>query len=197
MKVTLYRQAKDIERMDEKIRDLNSSNQIDLAELQRNLFQKYESNPVLYDAMQGNQSIEESVAELGQVNKGIRKILPWGKNKGHNERLKQLGELVSEPYHLHTSGIFAPDNLITTGAEVTAMVFGVSYLMTRYLLSPNLDVNPEEIQQTMHIFNVVMPTAMSALMAPMFGFMTNMRRFTGLPTDEAKYLDGKVQEFYK
>ena len=51
MKATLYRQAKDVERMDEKIRDLNSSNQIDVAELQRNLFHRYESNPVLYDAM--------------------------------------------------------------------------------------------------------------------------------------------------
>ncbi|MBU0894437.1 MAG: hypothetical protein KKF48_05180 [Nanoarchaeota archaeon] len=197
MKATLYRQAKDIERMDEKLRDLNSSNQVDVAELQRNLFQRYESNPVLYDAMQESQSIEESVAELGQVNRGIRKILPWRRNKGHNERLKQLGELVSEPYHLHTSGIFMPDNLITTGAEVTAMAFGVSYLMSRYLLSPNPDVSPEEIQQTMHVFDVVLPTVMSALMAPMFGLLTNMRRFTGLPTEEAKYLDGKVQEFYK
>ena len=49
----------------------------------------------------------------------------------------------------------------------------------------------------MHTFQILMPTAMSALIAPTFGLLTNMRRFTGLPIDEAKYLDGKVQEFYK
>ncbi len=192
MEATLYEKAKDIEIMDERLRNLNSSNMIDVAELQRNLFERYESNPVLYDAMQGRQSVEESVEELGQVNKGIRKILPWGINKGHNERLKQLGELVSEPYHLRTFGIFTPDNLITTGAETTALTFGITYLMSRYLFTP-----PEEFQQTLHTFQVAIPTIVSALMAPVFGVGMNLRRFTGLPTDKAKYLDGKVQEFYK
>jgi hypothetical protein len=185
-----------IESMDEKLTDLNSSNQIDVAELQRNLFLRYKGNPVLNDAIQGRQSVEDSLEELGQVNAGIRQILPWRKNKEHNERLKQLGELVTEPSHLRTYGIFVLDNLITTQVELTAMAFGLSYLMSRYLYPPNPGVSPEEYQQTMHVLQVTMPTAMSA-MAPVFGLLANVRRFTGLPTDEAKYLDGKVQEFYK
>ena len=196
MEATLYEQAKDIERMDERLRDRNSSNQIKVAELQRNLFQRYGKNPVLYAAIQGRQSVEESLLELGQINKGIRKILPWGRNKGHNERLKQLGELVSEPYHLQTSGILVPDNLITTGVELIAMAFGVSYFLAKYLVALTPDTNSEEFQQTMHTLQVVMPNV-TYVLAPMFGLLINSRRFRRLPTDEAKYLDGKVQEFYK
>lgn len=160
--------------------------------------QEYEENPVLYDAIQRKQSVEESLQELAQVNNGIRKILPWRKNKGHNERIKQLGELVSEPDHLHTNGIFVPDNLITTGTEVIATVFGVSYLVSRGLLTSNPEVSPEEFQQTTYIWQVAMPIFVSVLLAPAYGLLTNKRRFfESLPTDEAKYLDAKVQEFYK
>jgi len=198
MKSTLYEQAKDIEKIDNKIRDLNSSNQINVAELQKNLLQRYEQNLVFYDAMQGKQSVEETLEELGQVNKGIRKILPWKKNKGHNERLDQLSELVSKPYHLNTSGIFMPDNLITIGAEVTALAFGTSYAFAKFLM-PEMYVEPdlEFLTQNMKIHTTVIPAFMSALMAPILGLSINSKRFTGLPIGEAKYLDGKIQEFYK
>jgi hypothetical protein len=196
VEATLYSLAKDIECMDELLRIFDSPNHIDVPTLQRNLFQRYEGNPVLYDAMHNKQTIEESLEELGRVNKGMRKILPWRKNKGHNQRLEQLGELVSKPYHLHTDGITSPDNLITAGAEFTAIAFGISYVLSKSLITPNPDMSPEEFQQTMHFLQVVVPTAMSVILAPSFGLIMNSRRFEGLPTNEAKYLDGKVQEFY-
>ena len=197
MKATLYTQAKEIEELDEKIIDLNCTSQIDVAELQRNLFQTYVDNPVFYNATQGKQSIENCLQELGQINNGIRKILPWEKNEEHNEKLNHLGELVPKPYHIHTSGIFMPNNVVTTSVEVTAICFGASYLISKYFMTPNLDVNPEEIQQTMLSLKTSLPIAMSILMVPIVGFLTNSTRFTVLPTNEAKYLDGKIQEFYK
>lgn len=197
MKNTLYREAREIERLAERVRCLDDSYALETSGLQKRLFEKYENNQVLYDAIQGNQSIEESVVELGEVNKGIRKILPWRKNKGHNERLEQLGELVSEPYHLHTSGIFMPDNLITTLAEGTAISFGVSYLMSKYLIVPNPDVSPEEIGQIKHLVEFIFPAVGSGTIGLILGWGMNLRRFNRLPTDEAKYLDGKVQEFYR
>ena len=74
------------------------------------------------------------------------------------------------------------------------LAFGASYLLPK-LLSPNPDVSPEEFQQILHTFRVVMSIGISV--GPVIGLTIISERFTGLPTDEAKYLDGKVQEFYK
>ena len=109
---------------------------INVADLQRVLFQGYEGNSVLCDAIQRRQSIEESLKELGQVNRGIiRKAIPHRINRGHNERLEQLGELVSEPHHLRTSGILMPDNFISTGAIAAVMYFGMFHFLN---MSPGL-----------------------------------------------------------
>jgi hypothetical protein len=187
--LTLYEQTKAIEKIDKNLKDLKSSKQINVTELQRTLFKRYESNLVFGNAVLGSQTIEETLEELGQVNKGIKKILPWKKDKFHNYRLEELGELISTPYHLETNGIFMPDNLITAGAEITAMAFGSSYFLLEYLFAPSPNLDPH--------FKVVLATSMSALLAPAVGLGINMNRFSKLPRDEAKYLDEKIQEFYK
>ena len=197
-KPTLYQQLREIESIDKKLKDIDSSSEMDVLKLQRTLFRKYEKNPVLYDAIQGKQTIGESIEELSQINKGIRKILPWGVNEGHNKRLKQLGELVSEPHYLHTRGIFMPDNLIMGGAETTAVIFGFWYL-TSVLLKYNPESGSlEEFQQAVNVWRVLMPTVMSVVYAPIGALVANWERFKSpLPRDEAEYLDEKVIEFYK
>ena len=197
MKTTLYQQVREIESIDETLRGLDSSSKTDVLKLQRELFKKYEENPVLYDAIKGKQTIGESLEELSQINKGIRKILPWRKDKSHNKRLKQLGELVSEPYHLRADGIFNPDNLITVGAETMAVVIGLGYLLSKYLITLNPELSPEELQEMLHLTRVIVPVATSAVAAPILGLVSNVRRFDPLPRHEAKYLDKKVTEFYK
>lgn len=116
MRNTLYSQLTDVEEMDERLKELKSLSSIDVPKLQKELFERYEKNPVLYDAMQYKQSVSESLEELAQINKGVRRILPWRKDEVHNKRLEQIGELIYAPYHLQTAGIFMPDNLVTTGA---------------------------------------------------------------------------------
>jgi len=197
-KPTLYQQVRKIESIDEKLRGIDSSSEIDVLKLQRNLFGRYEENPVLYDAIQGKQTIGESIEELSQINKGIRKILPWRVNEGHNKRLKQLGELVSEPLYLHTGGIFCPDNLITAGAAATALIFGFWYLISS-LLTYNPEFSSlEEFQRTLLWCQVIMPRAISVVYVPIGALGANWERFKSpLPKDEAKYLDEKVIKFYK
>ena len=168
---------------------------IDVEKMQKDMFYLYESNPILYDAMQGQQSIEDSLEELGHVNKGIKKILPWRKDKVNNERLEQIGELISKPSYLKTRGIFVPDNVITAGVEIAAFSFGVFYLGTRFLVTPNYD--PEQLQNDIHFYHVVLPAITSVLFTFSLGSLLNYERFTKLPIDEAKYLDGKIKELYK
>ena len=198
MKSTVYNQLKEVEEMDIKLRGLNSPSEIDVAELQKTILGRYEENQVLYDAIRRRQTIEESLEELGRVNKGIRKILPRRKNKGHNERLEQLGELVSEPLHLLTSGIFAPDNLITAGVEVGSLAFVGSYLMARYLFVPNPDLSPEQFQQVWYASQVIAPRVGMVGMGLLAGIgATLLFRSGSLPIKGAKYLDEKIVEFYE
>jgi hypothetical protein len=193
MRETLYSKLTDIEEIDEKLKELKSQNLIDVLKLQEGLFKIYEKNPVLYDAMQDKQSVSESLEELAQINKGIKKILPWRKDKIHNERLNQIGELIHAPYHLQTTGIFMPDNLITTGVETTAIAFGMCYVLGNILTSHPIS------QATQSLFQFEIPLAFSALMAPVWGLMTNFQRFNNLfsiSKDQAKYLDDKIKELF-
>ena len=194
MRETLYSRLNDVEEMDEELKELKNPILIDVPKLQKELFERYEKNSVLYDAMQDRQSVSESLEELAEINKGIRKILPWKKDKSHNKRLKQIGELIHAPYHLQTNGIFMPDNLITTGTYVTAMSFGMFSLFEPIL---GFNSTAKEVQE---LFQFKVPLAMSALMAPLFGFMANFQRINNLfsiSKDQAKYLDRKIEEFYK
>jgi hypothetical protein len=89
-----------------------------------------------------------------------------------------------------------PDNLITTGAYVTGMSFGMFYLFGNCILP----INPTNLPEIQRMFQVKAPLAFSALMGPLFGFMTNFGRFNNLlcvSQRQAKYLDEKVEEFYK
>lgn len=171
--------------------------QIDIAKVQKNLMKKYENNPVFYDAIQGTKTVEESLNELARVNKGIRKILPRRKDTAHNDRISQLGELITEPNYLRSNGIWMPDNIVSTAIEVTGLVFLASNLFTR-LIIPETDVNidPEELARDLEIYQVFMPAMISEIMAPLMGFITNARRFSELPTEEVKYIDLKIEEFY-
>lgn len=189
MKDTLYQQIRDIERMDKVAKVLNGFTPVNKPELERKLCQDYERNPVFKDAIDKKQTIEQSLEELGKIRKGIRGFLPWRKNKAHNERVKQIGELIFEPHRLYTLGIFTPDNIITTGAGLTAASFGIFYLMTKLFINPS----PEVLYQ----YRVILPAVLSVYTAPIAGVASNLLRFIGLPTDEAKYLDEKVKEFYK
>src|SRR3989344_4664972 len=199
MKSTVYNQLKEVEEMDIKLRGLNSPSEIDVAELQKTILGRYEENQVLYDAIRRRQTIEESLEELGRVNKGIRKILPRRKNKNHNERLEQLGELISEPVHLQASGIFTPDNLITTCIEIMPLAFGAAYLTQRYLLPLDpAGLSSETFQRIQYNYQVTIPLLFSAFGGLTFGLIQSVGRLDKLlPTKQAKYLDERVVEFYK
>jgi len=191
---TLYNQARKIEKAQKGEDNLENSHSIDIDESQKQLFQKYEKNPIFYDAVIGKQSIEKSLEELAKVNKGIKRVLPWIRDKAHNEKLNNLGKLISKPRHLHRRGILVPDNLITMGAYIavasiiTSKVFikGIEY---------NPDFSPEKIQELTAAFEYVPKFALATL-TPIIGGLANSHRFNKNPVDEAKYLDEKVQQFY-
>jgi len=176
--------------------------EIDISEVERKLIREYEGNPVLDDAIHGRQSIRESLDELAQVNTGIRKFLPRRKNKAHNERLEQLGQLVTKPDHLSAVGVWYTDNVVTGAVGVSALTFATCYAVAKFLI-PDMDINPDPdyIAKMTSIYQTVMPAFASALLAPLIGFAMNLNRLAcfgaKLPTQEAGYLDLKVKEFYK
>jgi hypothetical protein len=194
---TLYQRAKTIENIDAQVKKFtNNSNYVNVTEIQKYLFQIYEKNPVFQDALNKRQTIEESLIELSKINTGINKILPWRKDKVHNERLNQIGELISKPYHLEKAGILAPDNAITTAIGSAVLCFGSCYLLTKYFISQEV-IDPIKLQQNIQFSQVFMPTIMTAFMT-LAGVGFNYKRATGpLAIDEAQYVDAKILELYK
>jgi hypothetical protein len=192
MPKTLYSQILNLEETAENLSSIAPSVQIDVENLQRALFRKYEKNPVLYDDITGKQTIEKSLDELAQVNKGIRKLLPHRQNKAHNERLEQLGELVTEPRGLHTYGILMPENFITAQLEFSGLTFLGFYLYSK-AISPIFSASPEMVYQT----QILIPAFMCLTLVPIMCFGISSDRFERLPRQEAQYLDAKVKELYK
>jgi hypothetical protein len=187
---TLYERLMDSENLSERMSTPFSNAQVQ--EIQRNIIDDYAANPVLEDALSGNLSIEDTLDELAQVNKGIRKILPWMKNKEHNSRLEQLGELITKPNQLYTGGIFYPDNIMFGVIVTPLFVFGLNYFLTEYIKSSSSIDNQNE-----YILNVVIPTLSSLIFTPFASLAMSRQRFWALPRDEAKYIDTKIKELYR
>lgn len=197
MESTLYQQFVNLEEIQQGFEKLEYSG-FDVSAVQKNLLRKFEKNPVLIDALERRKSIEESVYELSEINKGIKKFLPHKVNKPHNQRIEQIGELISEPSHLETNGIFALDNLVTGVLGIAVASFGASYFISKFLSHPDPNLNPEELQQYLHTTRVVLPLTSSALYSPIIGFALNLNRFNkNSSIDEAKYLDKKIEELSK
>ncbi|MEI6731325.1 MAG: hypothetical protein WCK90_01460 [archaeon] len=79
-------------------------------------------NGILMSAMVGKRTVSESLEELAQPFRGFRKYLPHAVDKRHNDRIKQMGELVNEPRNLLTRGVFQPDNHTAIGVALMAPV---------------------------------------------------------------------------
>ena len=134
------------------------------------------------------------INEAVKNNKGKYMFLPWKKDSAHNSRLNSLGELISEPYHLRTSGRLAPDNAVTVGGYIVAGVFGISYLVAETI---GLKLaSPENLEQLMFVNKVILLSVISGITAPTLGSIANLSRFKDLPRDEAKYLDMKIKLYY-
>ena len=176
---------------------INEIPTIDIFETQRSLLRNYEDNPIFYDAIHGKQSLSESLEELAEVNKGVRKFLPRRRNKAHNERIGQLGELISRPNQLKAYGILALDNIVSMAVVLSTITFGAAYLLNSFL-SPesSATVDPEKQVYLNKVIEFYMPAITLALTIPLFGFDAYKKRSETLPFDQAKYLDGKIKLFY-
>ncbi len=181
--MTLYDQLSRIENMNLFLNGLGS--RINVEDIQKKVFQQYESNPVLHDALLGKQTITQSLEELAEINKGVKRFLPHRKNKIHNERVEQMGELVPGVYNLTTRGILYPDNFVTTCLETVALSFGTVFLVSS--LTGGL------ISETGERFEGIMAAGMSPI-GILIGLVMN--RSGNLPVGETVYLDKKVKEIY-
>lgn len=222
MKQTLYQKIKESEKLNDRLKvdvkkfqeslesfkNLPGYSRISLGEIpeinvfavQKNLIEEYKNNPVLRDAIQGKISIEDSLSELAQVNRPIWRLFPRRKNKAHNERLDQIGELLGYPYHLKTRGIFIPDNFIGGIAMCATVGYGISNIL--FYLSEGLAPNADYIQiageiTSLNNMRTAFPALFTLVLGPILGGMMQGDRSGNLPIDEAKYLDGKVKEVYK
>ena len=162
---------------------------IDIFKVHKNIMDEYTDNPVFHDSVTGEKTIEQTVIELGQVNKGIRKILPRKKNKIHNERLEQVGNLVGYSSHLEALGIWVPENLIW-GLGAAALGIASVYLAVGNLIPPDQVIGNSK--SPWGALGVLYSVA-----GPALGICLQTKRLGHLPIEKAKYLDQKIEELYK
>ncbi|MGV8086750.1 MAG: hypothetical protein ACP5N1_03910 [Candidatus Woesearchaeota archaeon] len=148
---------------------------------QKKILEEYalnNNNPIYQNAIDKEKSVTETLLELAEINKGYRQFIPWDKNPEHNEALSQLGELVDKPKYLRTKGILFPNNIMTTGAELSFIAFVESLLTSKY----------EPMSE---------PNFIAFAFVPMFALFSNVSRFRQVDTTQAEYIDSKIYKIYK
>lgn len=158
------------------------------------LIEKYRENLILNSALNRVQSIEDTVLELDNDMKGIKRYLPRRKNQAYNERVEQLGELITGANYLRRRGIFVPDNLIAAGALSAAVAYAVLELFFSFCSS---HFTPESFERTKLIFPYYeyAGVSLSGLImgSNAYGNKTSGRKNT---IKKAQYLDNKIKELF-
>jgi len=167
---------------------------IDVSVAQKQLIDSWISvedhNGVLKDAVQGRHSVKESLESASQVNTGLGRFFPRRKNDYHNQRVKELQDLIGDdsviPTALKTRGVLNLDNpmnftlyAITLGAGFGACTDALSFCSSSGPSFPVLTLS----------FGVL---GLLAGGLRGLGTYSNKR----LPWENAEYLDRKIQELF-
>lgn len=169
---------------------------INIPEFQKEIMGRYEKNPIFSDAIKGNISVEDSLLELDwTVNRPVRRLFPMRKNNAHNERVKQIGELVGTPYHLMTNGIFSNNNFVYGIMQIGTAAYLISYVFASSLKNSWSITGPMSAQE--YFFKMVFPAGFNLTLGPVVGWVHQMSRSGYLPLKEAQYIDAKVNDLYK
>ncbi|MBT7706700.1 hypothetical protein HN747_04605 [archaeon] len=169
------------------------SGEINVDSIQRRVVKRYESNPILHEAIEGERGIEDSLSELAYKKRPVRRLFPIRKDKAHNQRLEYMSGLVDCPTSLKTGGLFGLDNFISGPIMIGAMSYGVASLIPAIVFGEG--ASPES-QEAMKTAQQIFPPFMSITFGPVMGIALQGINPV-LPVDEAKYLDQKVKEFYR
>ena len=193
--VSLMENLSDLSGKTNQIPNLSNITLLNIPAIQRGFILGYEKNPILKDALDKTQSVEDALDELASVNKGYKKFLPRVRNTTHNERLTQLNEIVGFAPSLESNGILFPDNFVSTFVDTTALTFLVTSIYSKFVL-PQLISNPESLQDTQALYRFALPMAISAIMGTTYGLMGTVRRMSSIPRKEARYVDSKIKELF-
>jgi hypothetical protein len=167
---------------------------IDTQEVQRNLFQEYSNNTVLKDAINGRMTLENSLLELFEAVKPVKRLFPQRKDKTHNERWDNMRELIHCPYGLRKDGLFLSGSFVGGVAFSTAIIYGLCKIGAPLLIGtdPNPNIN-------FMAFTEAFPAYMNLIMAPILGFGFHKDKSVSynerdLAFKEARILDNKTRQ---
>ena len=95
---------------------------------QMELILPYLDNPHIQRALDGEESLSETVERLSSVNKGLRMFLPRRRDEDHYQELQDLKPLIGEMTEYEKHGAFIPDNVLTVLAYAVPCVMLVQYI---------------------------------------------------------------------
>ncbi len=150
--------------------------------LQKTIIGGYKTNPILLNAINNRKTIEKTLEELTTIHNGVKFFLPRRKNKAHNKKIEELGELVTCHEHLKTNGVFAFDNFVSAGGCSGTIAFGAAYCLYAY---SNVFSNSSDVWMSAFVAMAI---------GAVIGLNANYSARTGSsPKIEARYLDRKTR----
>ena len=148
------------------------------------------NNPILSNAINGNESITDKLEDLSKINKGIRIFLPRRINPEHNEQIETIGTLISHPRYLKTKGISSLDNFVSFFFLTTSIGF----------LIPNVlgikDIKDFNFYE--YVFNFYEYVLVTSFFGGLFtNFLSRiLPSYLSDSKSEAEYLDQKIEELH-
>lgn len=130
---TLYYKLAHAAWLDRGIRKWTGTPEFDLKEKQKEIFESYKFNKAIINAICETRTIENRFAELSKVGSSFPKILLSKNNEEHNERLKELAQLIAVPNNLYFRRIFSNERLLTETIEYTPNMVDSPLEQAKYL----------------------------------------------------------------
>lgn len=164
----------------------------DILSKQKKLILAYKENPFVDSSLQGKKKIEQHLAEVSQINKGIKRYIPRRKNKEHNRKVDYLGQIIGKTnvFPFYTRGIFTPDNLVT-GAVGPVLVGLTGIVIGSFTYGFNLSAAAK----------LLIPTTFLSGIFGNFGYSSRKEPYSELEicTDaeaRARYVDRKIEDLF-
>lgn len=171
---------------------------IDVLASQRKAIESYAGNPYIERALQRDSTLEQSVTDMHQINKGIRRYLPRRKNAANNENVENLDEILGvNSIDLVSNGVLYPDNPVFWTSAIGSGYAGVGFFI------PTLIELINKLDKPLTLGDSLQSSVLLGGMGAIFGAFTGWvyrgnfgKKNEKERLERARYLDHKINELF-
>ncbi len=171
--------------------------EIAVPDYQRKIIENATANPILLNALQGKQTIEQKLEELAE-RYPHKRIFPSRENLQHNQEVEELGELVSHVGRLKTGGVLASENLLSGAGFMITLTYAIMLPIVGaiHFNDKGTEASQQSLQTMRYAFLVFVPAVMAVLGGLMGYALANNSSSIETAKEQSHYIDIKIAELY-